>query len=160
MNEDRDQKLLKDLEFPPRPHVIAIRETVDDGWDRDTVDKAGGSLWLVYLYDASVATYCCEITPSYELRLTEVLPEKYPDEEDLESLYDLMDECYCDAPTYRYFHCFGIDSKPYGRHHKALRPPGEDDLEETYEEYMEGVFEDLRCNGGIEGAVHFTGEKS
>ena len=45
--------------------VVVIDES--QSWNQDTLKVCGGKIQTVYLYDANMVTYCCEITPSYYL---------------------------------------------------------------------------------------------
>ena len=81
--------------------VVAIDET--HHWTKELQDICG-TIKTVYMYDSSVTTNCCEITPSYELT-----PLYYITENDISDEVDeiLLNELANDEA--RYFHCNVID---------------------------------------------------
>jgi len=110
--------------------VIAIDETRH--WDR-AIQSVCGTIKTVYMYDSSVQTYCCEITPSYELTpLYYVIENEVSDE-----TYDLVNENLgSEEPIY--MHCRVVDELETISSEQGFDFESSED-----EEYKEG-FEEVR----------------
>jgi hypothetical protein len=144
-----DNTLLEDLIQKPQFRLVAVHE---DGWDQEILDRCGGKIWTVYLYDYRRNVHVCELTPSYECHYIETYPEVRPDDdEEYEALQDLLDEAQSDNGTVDYYHCRGIDKIPYPSHrHRLLRDYSIEESEGlTYDETLEEELEYVRCNGGL-----------
>jgi len=115
--------------------VVAIDETRH--WI-DRIQKACGKIEAVYIYDASVQTNLCEITPSYYLETMYYVTEKEISDEMWSELNANMSEN--DA----YHHCNGIDAM------ESLSANNNIDFEtsesEEYKEHYEEVKEYCNCN--------------
>lgn len=62
----------------PQLRIAYIDETVD--WAEE-IRQAAGRIAGVYLYDLHIRTFCCELQPSYELRLLGYLTEREVDDD-------------------------------------------------------------------------------
>ena len=85
-------------------HVVAIDETAH--WTDKKLVKKCGKISTVYMFDKSVTTNCCELTPSYELTPLYYITEKQVSDEIHEELQDIFWKTETEP---RYFHCNGID---------------------------------------------------
>lgn len=95
--------------------VVKIDEThayIDEG----LVERSGGKIYSVYIYNDQEQTHLCEITPSYWLEEVDVVPEVYPDY-DLDQgvtsdrlSMDLMESRNEDGGIY--VHCHQVDRLP------------------------------------------------
>lgn len=56
-----------------KPRCVAIETT--DQWADDIQDEAG-RIWELFIYDANVGTYLCEMTPSYALYCVDYISER------------------------------------------------------------------------------------
>jgi hypothetical protein len=98
----------QDYSITPKFKVCRIDETAN--WDKEITDVAG-KVYGVYFYDASHQTFCCEITPSYELTFLESVAENCPNDElAREKLYDDIIEGDRFTESIAYKHCRFIDS--------------------------------------------------
>jgi len=80
--------------------VVAIDETRH--WNKD-IQEACGTIKTVYLFDKSVQTFCCEITPSYALTPLYYIAENEISDEMHETLQqELPNEV-------SHFHCSVVD---------------------------------------------------
>lgn len=58
-----------------RPHAMLLIKDETRYWlDDDLIARCGGKIYGVYLFNERQVTYCCEITPSYELEFLESIP--------------------------------------------------------------------------------------
>jgi hypothetical protein len=44
--------------------------------------RCGGKVFTAYIFNANASTYCCEITPSYEMWPLNTFPAKWPEDEE------------------------------------------------------------------------------
>jgi hypothetical protein len=76
-------------------------------WAPEIVKKAGGRIFATYLFDSSIGTHLCELTPSYYL--IHLFSTPLQDTEDGAVENEIRDaEALCDNNAY--FHCHAIDS--------------------------------------------------
>lgn len=84
--------------------IVSIDQT--KYWS-DDIKKQVGKIYTVYLYDASVVTNCCELTPSFELHplyySTEFSTHKYSEQVENEIDEEFVNE----EPIY--IHCSDVD---------------------------------------------------
>lgn len=114
--------------------VVAIDETRH--WSKD-IQKACGTIKTVYLFDKSVITNCCEITPSYALTPLYYIAENDISDEMHETLQnELTDEV-------SYFHCSVIDELETETPENNIE--FESSESEEYTEHFDEMFE--YCNG-------------
>lgn len=93
-----------------KPHWIAIRVDESGYCEKEFLERCGGKLYAIYLYNENEVTHCCELTPSYCLNLVEYIPETLPEnEEDLERLQDELRDCLAKSEPISYNWCSGID---------------------------------------------------
>ena len=114
--------------------VVAVDET--HHWDKEIQDVCG-SIKTVYLFDKSVQTFCCEITPSYALTPLYYITENEVSDEMWETLHNELPH------EVSYYHCRVIDEL------ETESPNNNIDFESSEsEEYLEH-FEEVReyCNG-------------
>jgi hypothetical protein len=143
-------KYLQDAEIKPQFRLVSVQE---DGWNEGLLQRCGGKIWTVYLYDYRRHTHLCELTPSYECHYVESYPDLHlDDDEEREELQDLLDEARADGcSNVDYYHCTGIDHIPYPSHRHRLVADYDtapcDDM--TYEDALEETLEYVRCNGGL-----------
>jgi len=114
--------------------VIAIDETRH--WSKE-IQEACGKIETVYMYDSSVTTNLCEITPSYELTpLYYVTENEISDELHSDMMQEDMEPMY--------MHCNVVDDL------ESLASSQEFDFEssedEEYKENFEEAREYLNCN--------------
>lgn len=125
--------------------VIAINET--HNWDPAIVQRAGGAIYGIYLYDALRAVNCCEITPSHELHLIGSQPASFIEDECArESLHDDLMAGDAQGDDVSYFHCAAIERMLGNGSAIAGRDFGEESAEEGYEVALEEKLEYVRGN--------------
>ncbi len=116
--------------------VVAIDETHQ--WDK-SIQEVCGTIKTVYMFESSVVTHCCELTPSYYLTpLYYVIENEVSDE-----VFDTVnDNLVNEEPMY--MHCRVVDEL------ETIDSEQEFDFEssesEEYKEYFEEVREYLNCN--------------
>lgn len=116
--------------------VVAIDETRH--WTKEIQDLCG-TIKTVYMYDSSVQTHCCEITPSYYLTpLYYIIENEVSDE-----TYDLVNENLANEEP-MYMHCNVVDELESIASEKEL--DFEDSESEEYREHFEEVREYLNGN--------------
>lgn len=101
-----------------RLKLVILDQT--QNWRDDIVALAGGQIFQTYLFDADEQTYCCELTPSYELHPLYSTPVKYiKDDVAREALFDdlMMGDCQ-DEPV-EYHQCQWIDKLPAERFYEC-----------------------------------------
>ena len=96
------------IKILPDPSIVQLTEQFDKDWlSKNRVAKVMGQ----YAYDAARVTYCCEVTPSYELTLIRyeaVYDDGYePTEAEQERIEDELREVETEPVCY--FHCRTID---------------------------------------------------
>lgn len=134
--------------------IVAIDET--QYWHEDIVAKAG-KLYGIYLFDASRHTYCCELTPSYEVYFIETVYTKATDDEDLNM--KVLEADAQSGPTC-YFHCRVIDRMRPKWTHAFPEHNVECATEEEWEEERESMLEYLRGNQYVPSGVTFNLEQT
>jgi len=78
--------------------------------DPEFLERCGGKVYSVYLYNDQEVTHCCELTPSYWLYEVDVIAESYPeDPEESDKLYEDLRYCRNDQGGI-YIHCHSVDS--------------------------------------------------
>lgn len=114
--------------------VITINET--RLWN-DEIQKACGKIETVYMYDKTVQTNCCEITPSYDLTPLYYITEK-----------SISDEIYSEMESQEkesiYMHCAVVDELDSISSEQDFDFENSED--EEYKENFEDVREYLNCN--------------
>ena len=138
-----------------KPDIRILKLDESHNWDPEIVSRAGGKIFGVYLYDATVAVHCCEITPSYELNFIESQPHQLPDDEDeREKLYDDIQEGDLHTEPVLYYHKPAIDrieEVEEGRttetsHRFKLSHLEGHEWGETSNEAIEEALDWVRCN--------------
>lgn len=116
--------------------VVAIDETRH--WDKEIQDLCG-TIKTVYMYDSSVQTRCCEITPSYYLTpLYYVIENEVSDE-----VWDMVnDNLVNEEPMY--MHCHVVDELESVQTKNGFEFESSED--EEYREHFEEVREYLNGN--------------
>lgn len=82
--------------------------------------QATGRIAGVYLYDQHIRTYCCELTPSYEMRLLGYLTEREIDDNVQMAMLEVTD-----VGAVSYIHTWQVDGFRRLRrrpHHRAVDP--------------------------------------
>ena len=114
--------------------VVAIDETRH--WSKEFQD-ACGTIKTVYMYDSSVTTNLCEITPSYELTpLYYITENEISDEMHSEMMEQEMEPIY--------MHCNVVDELESIATENAFDFESSED--EEYKDGFEEVREYLNCN--------------
>lgn len=78
-----------------RSFVAALLDVTRD-CSPHLVERCGGKVYQSAFFDENSATYCCSLTPSYDLDYLELVPEVVPDEEDAR---DSLSEDLLEAST-------------------------------------------------------------
>lgn len=116
--------------------VVAIDETRH--WDR-AIQNVCGTIKTVYMYDSSVVTHCCEITPSYHLTpLYYVIENEVSDE-----VWEMVNENLVNEEP-KYMHCHVVDELESIASEQEL--DFEDSESEEYKDHFEEVREYLNGN--------------
>ncbi len=153
----KQETLIKDLEIKPQFRRLILKED-SSYWDEDLVERCGGGIYGVYVYDFREETFCCELTPSYYLYLVEYFPEITPEEdEEREQLLNKLGEVAASDDYNMYVHCSVIDRIPleesssqlvYETKHQILvdyqSPDDPDDEWDTYQEALDKAIERAR----------------
>lgn len=114
--------------------LVAIDETRH--W-AEAIQKACGKIKTVYMYDTSVATNLCEITPSYELT-----PLYYVTENEIsDRVFDIMSG---EDMEPMYMHCNVVDALDSIASEQELE--FESSESDEYKEHFEEVKGYLNCN--------------
>ena len=90
--------------------VVAVDETAH--WtDPAFVERCGGKIWTLYVYNPNEVTHLCEITPSYYLEPLDYYPASLPEDENArEEIYDTLLETLCLQEQATYMHCRHVDA--------------------------------------------------
>ncbi len=106
---------MRDEDVKPDWRWIALDETAY--WDGDPEFAAKcGKIFGIYIFDASLRVYCCEMTPSYELYFLRSEPLRVPeDDAEREALDEVIREGDTDTDPVSYIHCRTIDAKRWPR---------------------------------------------
>ena len=145
---------LRDLEIKPVIRCVAFDETED--WSEEIRKMVGGKIWTAYVYDASVVTYACSLTPAHELRFVEYIvgeSEAYDrlSEEDREVLLCKLDEASAEEGNHLQ-DCAEWRASATLQDYNSVCEPS--DLDETPAEVLDEWYEYLRCNGGCWSYLH------
>lgn len=143
-------------EIHPDFHLIALDETED--WILPEYLEYIERIETVYLYDKNSHTYCCEMRPSYclyPIEVREVLKPEYQEDEDLRDRINQTILLHANMDV-SYYHVADIDSQV-----ETLLRSGEEfrychygdpevsDEDSSYEQQVEAVLDDCRCNARI-----------
>jgi hypothetical protein len=92
----------------PAWHAVRINET--GYYDEKFLGEHGvEKIWGIYVTNFNSHTFCCELTPSYELHFMGSMPEDWPeDERKRESLFDDLSENDAHSSQVLYYHCSAI----------------------------------------------------
>jgi hypothetical protein len=140
----------KDFTITPKFKVCRIDETKN--WREDIQKLAGGTIYGTYFYDASRQTFCCEITPSYELHfLGSVAGEGIDGFEQAEKAHDELAEGDIHTELTSYVHCRAIDAMSKEDNQDFAddnwTPTSEEhEDEESYRELLDDCISDERGN--------------
>lgn len=160
MNKEVEIPRIASGELAPEWRIVALKDDMShwnsaaEGYHR-AMQAAGWQIYTVYIYNARSVTYCCEITPSYELEFFDFVTERtfnpgVPDcsEEDLEFLHDWLEESKVGQPDSVYVHCSGLDATFGGDRHKLIKDEAldPDSPEETLKDLRDWVWEKERGN--------------
>ena len=159
--EDLKHELLKDARFKEASGIAHFKVVVFDetrNWREDVVTRAGGKIFSTYLFDAGQRTYCCEITPSYDLR--HLFSTPLVDDEN-GTVEEVLREGEAGNDNDGYYHCNAID-RDLGNtlvHDFGVELVDDDgDIAETRESLMEDYREWSQGNcGGLEFPPHNAG---
>lgn len=113
--------------------VVAI----DENYWTSKIAKACGNIQCVYMYDASVTTNLCEITPSYAL-----IPLYYITENEISD--DLHSQMMDEDMDEMYIHCHSIDGMESISSEQEFEFSSSES--EEYKEHFEEVREYLNGN--------------
>ncbi len=128
----------------PRFRVARIEET--QHYTDPKLTNAAGKIYAIFLYDQSRQTFCCELTPSYELHYIDTVTEERVEDE----IYDQIQEANYHRELVEYQHTAKFasmssdDNKPFSEDWS----PNIDDYstEEAYRELLEEIIADERAN--------------
>lgn len=91
----------------PKFVVVRLNET---GYFSDEIQKQVKSIHAHYLFDENSHTYCCELTPSYDLRWVGFdIEEKDSCEKISQDLHETVADAYHREINDMYWHCRDID---------------------------------------------------
>jgi hypothetical protein len=142
------------------PEWYTYRRDVSDGYThseegRALLERCGGKIYEIYVFDFRRHVCCCEITPSYELWYVESIPGgEEPEGEYDQDLDEVLRDANRDNEPVIYIHTRDIDEKGDGC--KALEHPVEwwndlvedndDDTEAAYLKAVDDVVEAYNAN--------------
>ena len=91
--------------------VVAVDESAH--WtDSDFVQRCGGKIWTLYVYNPNEVTYLCEATPSYYLEPFDHVPASLPEGQDeCEEICNVLLETLGQQEM-TYMHCRHVDAMP------------------------------------------------
>jgi hypothetical protein len=132
----------KSVRVKPVFKVVKIEET-RHYTGKDFVKKAG-KIWAVFLYNFASQTYCCEITPSYELNYLGSVTENRLTDEQQEYLL----EANAHREVIEYHHVATIDKLPDADNVAKPWDITEEDYEDddAYDELFEEVLDHEQGN--------------
>ncbi|MGL5923771.1 hypothetical protein [Chroococcidiopsis sp.] len=138
---DDDARLLIDSGVLPLFKVVAIAE---DGWSDEILERSGGKIWSVYLYDSRRHVHICSLIPSYEMHYLYSYPDRHlEDNAEREQLMDDIDEGMLDSHGVDYMNCSTVCNASSG-HVAIVKDYSLESIEEleiTYEEALEECLE-------------------
>ena len=108
----------------------------------DEAKKEAGKYFETYLYEDTLVTHCCELTPSYECWPVSFYTENAISDDTYDDLLIGLER----EPIY--VHCHVAD-----RSATPLSYPFDRDEDESGEEYMERVVEYYQCNSYLVEAL-------
>ncbi len=126
--------------------IVLVDETY--GWS-DKIKNQVGKIYTAYIYDKSVATHCCEITPSYELvplyYSTEFAEHKYSEAVEEE----IQNEFHNAEPIY--MHCSAVEKLEHANvnHFKNMNKMFVGRESDAYKKFMADNEEYFKCNHAI-----------
>lgn len=96
---------------------INICKTDDTQYWSSEIVKKVGKIYSVYLYNPEQYTYCCELTPSYELNFAGITisgNETFDklDEFECEELFETLRDAVRDCDDVAYYHVSFIENLP------------------------------------------------
>lgn len=126
--------------------VVEIDET--QHWS-DAIKSKVSKIFTVYLYDASVVTNCCEVTPSYELTplyYSVEFPEN-SDEKENKEVQEAIDREFPNQSV-EYMHCSFVEAQEHAPDasvkYRNKRIVGR--TSQFYNDHFENTREYLCCN--------------
>jgi len=144
---------------PIKPQLRLVRREEDlSDWSDKVANLArlcGAKIYSHWLYDYRSETFCCEVTPSYDLRF---ITHEVDFGDDISSSSDvrefLADLVEGTGDEDCYIHCSAINNIPFpSPDHRLYRdyanPDYHDETEQSYEDLISDDLEYVRCNGGI-----------
>lgn len=142
------------LPVKPRLRVVRIDETRN--WN-EAITSVVGRIWGVYVYDAERHVYCCELTPSRELRFVGSTWEKSPeDDEENERIAAVIAENDAWSDDVIYVHRYQADKlaavyeeTPTDEEWAAALDSHDGNIDEAAEEVLGATWEYVRCNGYV-----------
>lgn len=121
--------------------IVVIDES--QYWKEDILKACGGKIETVYMYDASEATRCCEITPSYYLIPLYYVPAVHVSDEIHAELIDTFSN---EEPMY--VHCSDVDKLTHieisALNNKSIRRTERN--QKNYDTFIEEKREYFNCN--------------
>jgi len=132
------------------PEFHAYRRDVSEHYThspegRALLDRCGGMIYDVFVFDYRRHVHCCEMTPSYELWYVETIPggETHEDDADFpyhEDLDEALREANLHSPQVIYIHCHSIDVKSENVQDLGLPVEWWNDLVEDNDGDEEGAY--------------------
>ena len=111
------------------PEWYAYRRDVSEYYTeseegRALLERCGGKIYEIYVFDFRRHVHCCELTPSYELWYVESIPGgEEPEGQYDQDLYEALREANLESPHVIYVHTYAIDVK--GDNAEDLELPAE-----------------------------------
>jgi hypothetical protein len=118
-----------------KPRVLVIDET--EYWDAELVEKAGGAIYGIYLYNENIHWHLCEFTPSYELHALQAVIRVY-DENNDEVEQEVQQAWAVSTNPVDYMHVQDVKN--------VTNLPTQRCKADEYDEAWEGIMEYYRCN--------------
>ena len=92
-----------------RSRYYAVRLNETHNCEPEFVERCGGAVYTVYIYNGEEITHCCELTPSYWLEEIENVPRARPEDERADNALanELLDALTGEGI---YVHCHTLDA--------------------------------------------------
>jgi hypothetical protein len=129
------------LEAPIEPLLICLDHT--QYWQEGPEVTEAGRIYTTYLTDASTGIHMCELEPSFDLRHLYSTPEHDNEERSISEWVSENDD-----PTDTSMHVRFIDRLPESK--KLYRERTYMEADDTYEQTMERLVNDLRANVALQ----------
>ena len=97
-------------EQEPAPWAMLYFVDATHHYNEEFVQKCGGKITDVWLFDVRLLVHCCELTPSYEMEYFDSVPWEHEDDdekrEELDEMLTAANEASGQSPI-QYFQCRG-----------------------------------------------------